>query len=1035
MKKILFLLLMSVSIYGQTYQNPTFGTVTTKTSPTVTNDPYLTTTGTTGVQGKIAPVNVLIPYTPINYTISGQTIGQQIAAIDAKFGTMGNTSAGITQRVDFTADNITVNSIVYFASSLSGKGSTASGSPPALVLADNTKAFFTKDVISIAQPAPTIGYAGVYSGNLTVSASPTPVATKQRFTVEIYRTDNLGNPIASGVSGAPVGDLGVTVLAILDSGELNLTAGSITNIPVTGRLTQNVTINTGERLRYHVSAAKIGTGGGNVTFGVYYGTSYNSYYDVPVAITTDAVLNKSAVTGAITDTDALNILNTKADNAGKYDWFTINATKREDFMLQREYNTNRTYTALTEREVSLAQPGDHFGHGAILNIHQASTKLYVVSIANQVDEVDNALSTNCFVRLQILQGNTSGTINLPILNTTTIAKVGDIVGGKTIVSGAGIPNAYMVGDILHITWTAQGNDGIWYLMHNTVNCLTDTIGTPEICTMDGGLMTSLKIATHLGRTDNEMISMNGTITSFGGYYYAGVACYDLWKNGAILRTTDFVDWEFAKEPIFTGIKPHVNWEISLGTLGSFMYMAMRQIDLDPLSDLNPILLSKLDSSLNVVDWAEVPSITSRPDFFSKSPTELYLVVPNNTRKNSNLLLIDPVLRDSRPLQDTPYWGNYVSVAQLGGGSTVQFAVRTLDASGIKLSSMNVNTITNFNAMTVSDYASTLTSNAQTQLNSKLSGTGVSGRLAFWTGTNTQSSDSFLFWDNTNKRLGIHTSTPGAFDLDVNGTARIMNSLDIYGGAGFLLNGSDLGTFNTRTNGTAKTGRLATPHYTNSEEPVANIQATSNSTTTDLNIGGGSGLLNTVTSVNFYSASNNTTLTGTLQGKLYSTGNWTFQTGGAFIDNGVDKLQITGTASGTVDATLSNQFVRKGQVDALVSSGSYTPTLTATANCSALTLTSAFYQKVGNIVSVSVLARGTTTSVNAITSFTATLPINKATITAIQNGSFNLGFSANSDMAMGYCSVGQTTVSCTSSTLNSSGSNAYFIINFSYDVTQ
>lgn len=310
MKKILFLLLLSVSIYGQTYQNPTFGTVTTKTSPTVTNDPYLTTTGTTGIQGKIAPVNVLIPYTPINYTISGQTIGQQIAAIDAKIGTMGTTSAGVTQRVYFTADNTTVNSVVYFASSLSGKGSTASGSPPSLVLADNTKAFFTKDVISIAQPSPTIGYAGTYSGNLTVSATPTPVATQQRFTVEIYRTDNLGVPIASGVSGAPVGDLGVTVLAILDSGIINLAAGAITNIAVSGVLTQNITLNTGERLRYHVSAAKIGTGGGNVTFGVYYGTSYNSYYDVPVAITTDAVLNKSAVTG-VTATDALNALNAK----------------------------------------------------------------------------------------------------------------------------------------------------------------------------------------------------------------------------------------------------------------------------------------------------------------------------------------------------------------------------------------------------------------------------------------------------------------------------------------------------------------------------------------------------------------------------------------------------------------------------------------------------------------------------------------------------------------------------------------------------
>lgn len=313
MKKLLFLLLITAASYGQTYQNPTFGTVTTKTSPTVTNDPYVTTTGSTGIQGKIAPVNLIIPHTPVNYTVPNLTIGAHLSGIDTRLGQISSTTAGLTQRIYFTADNTTVNSVIYFASNSTGKGSTAAGSPPNLVLADNTKGYFTKDLISIPQPAPTIGYAGSYSGNLTVSATPTPVATQQRFTVEVYRTDNLGTPIASGVSGAPVGDLGVTVVAILDSGIINLTAGSITNVSITGILTQNITINTGERLRYHVSAAKIGAGGGNVTFAVYYGSSYNSYYDVPVAITTDAVVNKSTVTG-VTDTDALNTLKT-ADQA------------------------------------------------------------------------------------------------------------------------------------------------------------------------------------------------------------------------------------------------------------------------------------------------------------------------------------------------------------------------------------------------------------------------------------------------------------------------------------------------------------------------------------------------------------------------------------------------------------------------------------------------------------------------------------------------------------------------------------------------
>jgi hypothetical protein len=47
--------------------------------------------------------------------------------------------------------------------------------------------------------------------------------------------------------------------------------------------------------------------------------------------------------------------------------------------------------------------------------------------------------------------------------------------------------------------------------------------------------------------------------------------------------------------------------------------------------------------------------------------------------------------------------------------------------------------------------------AQGQINARVSGTGVAGRVSFWTGTGTQSGDSGLTWDNTNKRLGIGES--------------------------------------------------------------------------------------------------------------------------------------------------------------------------------------------------------------------------------------------------------------------------------------
>lgn len=87
----------------------------------------------------------------------------------------------------------------------------------------------------------------------------------------------------------------------------------------------------------------------------------------------------------------------------------------------------------------------------------------------------------------------------------------------------------------------------------------------------------------------------------------------------------------------------------------------------------------------------------------------------------------------------------------------------------------------------------LSSTDWTTFNSKqaaLSG-GTSGYVTFWTGSNTLSADSGLFWDNTNKRLGIGTTSP-SLPLEVNGNIRATSTGTTY----FLAN---------RANSTSQTG--------------------------------------------------------------------------------------------------------------------------------------------------------------------------------------------------------------------------------------
>jgi len=279
--------------------------------PIVTTSDYIDVTQLDGSPAKILGENIslsVIPpvhhFTPVTTSIKGYFQG-----VDNALGDISATTAGITTRVWFTADQTTITAGTFDLTNGTGKG-TALSHIQSVTNDDNQKKYFTTDLIGIPHPIATIYPAGVYAGNL--SASTTPNSAQQRFTVELYKCDNGGTPIASGITGAPVGSLGVTVITILDSGLLTLLDGSVTNVPVSGNLASPLSMAVGERVRYHVSAEKVGTAASNITQSVYYGANYNSYLDVTVPLNTSSVQNLSIVPGATT-TNALDNLKTGLD--------------------------------------------------------------------------------------------------------------------------------------------------------------------------------------------------------------------------------------------------------------------------------------------------------------------------------------------------------------------------------------------------------------------------------------------------------------------------------------------------------------------------------------------------------------------------------------------------------------------------------------------------------------------------------------------------------------------------------------------------
>lgn len=101
---------------------------------------------------------------------------------------------------------------------------------------------------------------------------------------------------------------------------------------------------------------------------------------------------------------------------------------------------------------------------------------------------------------------------------------------------------------------------------------------------------------------------------------------------------------------------------------------------------------------------------------------------------------------------------------ISSGNTITLNVNDADASATnELQTLSTGT----NTLTLSNGGGTVT--VDTNPADDVTGSGTSGQVSFWTGTQTQSGDNALFWNNTDKRLGVNTSTPST-TFEVQSTA-------------------------------------------------------------------------------------------------------------------------------------------------------------------------------------------------------------------------------------------------------------------------
>ena len=166
----------------------------------------------------------------------------------------------------------------------------------------------------------------------------------------------------------------------------------------------------------------------------------------------------------------------------------------------------------------------------------------------------------------------------------------------------------------------------------------------------------------------------------------------------------------------------------------------------------------------------------------------------------------------------------------------------------------------------------------------LTGSGVVGQVSFFNGTQVLAGNNNLFWDNTNSRLGINTTTPGQ-PLDIHSTGNTLVQLN---------------------NTTTANSNISFQNQNVAKWRVGNVY---NAGANSFNIENASLLTNALT---ISSTTNNITLTASLQvdkGVILATGTTTFVAGSTTLNGNANGLTIgLGVTIGPTTTNYAHQLL-------------------------------------------------------------------------------------------------------------------------------
>ena len=349
-------------------------------------------------------------------------------------------------------------------------------------------------------------------------------------------------------------------------------------------------------------------------------------------------------------------------------------------MYARMYRTSKGNTEFDKSAIALSD--GKFQHDATMNFVKSTNSVYVFTLQNDVNKGDSASYANAYVKLIKINCK-----SMSIAETWDICKHGSEIDGKTVTSGCGIPNSYLVGNTLHLIWTAKLSNGVWYEFHCPFNVATNTAGDIEICQLNGYDMSAQALSNLAGIRNNWQISMNGTIAEYNGEYYIGAQIQKSFSNSMILKTSDFVNYTLFVVPQFIdGLKSKALYETSIirGVNYDGFYLAVRQ-------EGSGTIVAKMRTDGTIEENILVPSDSSRPWLFNKGKIT-YLFVGQRQRRVTNVLQLSGLygvdsLNTSFPFADF-HSGNYMTVED-NNTTNDKYFLYTNGSSGLRFGHANI----------------------------------------------------------------------------------------------------------------------------------------------------------------------------------------------------------------------------------------------------------------------------------------------------------------------------------------------------------